>query len=291
MNPVWQFPTAPLRASVVTSKLIGLAAVVALATAARAALPLGERYPLKAAVLFAAIMGLSIGFLQQHHPFARFGAANQITTLRAILVALVAGLVGEPRLPAVAAAAAAASVAVTLLDGVDGWLARRHDIASRFGARFDMEIDALLILALSVLAWRHDKAGAWVVASGAAAIRLRRGRRAGPMAARRRCRRAAAARPICVIQIAALTLVDAARGSAADQHAAGGRRARRADLVVPDRHGVAVAAPASMTRRGLTLRRRGGAARRLARLPERLADADDPLGRRALGRMRRPADR
>ena len=50
---------------------------------------------------------LSIGFLQRHHPFARFGPANQITTLRAMLVALVAGLVGEPRVPAVAAAAGA----------------------------------------------------------------------------------------------------------------------------------------------------------------------------------------
>ena len=189
-----------------TSKLVGLAAVIALATAARAALPLGDRYPLKAAALFAAIMGLSIGFLQQHHPFARFGAANQITTLRAILVALVAGLVGEPRLAAVALAAVGASVAATLLDGVDGWLARRHDNASRFGARFDMEIDALLILALSVLAWRHDKAGAWVVTSGvlryafAAAGAVTPWLRGALPPSRRR-------QTICVIQIAALTLV------------------------------------------------------------------------------------
>jgi phosphatidylglycerophosphate synthase len=199
-------PDSPLRASVITSKLVGLVAVVALANVARAVLPLGDRYPLKAAGLFAIIMGLSIGFLQQHHPFARFGAANQITTLRAILVSLVAGLVGEPKLPSVAAAAVAASVVVTLLDGVDGWLARRERIASPFGARFDMEIDALLILALSVLAWRHQKAGAWVVLSGL----LRYGFVAGgavtpwlrePLFASRR------RQTICVIQIAALTLV------------------------------------------------------------------------------------
>ena len=205
MNPAWQLPSAPLRASAVTAKLIGLVAVIALANAARAGLPLGDRYPLKAAALFAAIMGLSIGFLQRHHPFARFGAANQITTLRAILVALVAGLVGEPRRPAIAAAAVAAGVAVTLLDGVDGWLARRHGIASPFGARFDMEIDALLILALSVLAWRHEKAGAWVVASGllryafVAAGRVAPRLRAPLPPSRRR-------QAICVVQIAALTL-------------------------------------------------------------------------------------
>jgi phosphatidylglycerophosphate synthase len=195
-----------LRASAVTAKLIGLVAVVALANAARAGLPLGDRYPLKAALLFAAIVGLSLGFLQQHHPFARFGAANQITTLRAILVALVAGLVGEPRLPAIAMAAVAASLAVIVLDGIDGWLARRQGIASRFGARFDMEIDALLILALSTLAWRHGKAGVWVLASGllryafVAAGSIAPWLRGALPPSRRR-------QTICVIQIAALTLV------------------------------------------------------------------------------------
>ena len=203
---MWRLPDSPLRASALTAKLLGLVVLVALAGAARTALPLGDRYPLKVAALFAAVMGLSIGFLRQHHPFTQFGAANQITTLRAMLVALVAGLVGEPRLPAVAVAAAAASVAVTALDGVDGWLARRHRIASRFGARFDMEIDALLILALSVLAWRHDKAGAWVIASGllryvfVAAGALAPWLRAALPPSRRR-------QAICVVQIATLTAV------------------------------------------------------------------------------------
>jgi phosphatidylglycerophosphate synthase len=203
---VWRVPDPPLRASFVTSKLVGLAAVVALANAGGAALPLGDRYALKAAALFALIMGLSIGFLQQHHPFTRFGAANQITTLRAILVALVAALVGEPLVPAVAFAAVGASVAATLLDGVDGWLARRDRTTSRFGARFDMEIDALLILALSVLAWRHGKAGAWVVASGLLRYLFIAGGAAAPWlrAALPPSRRR---QSICVIQIAALTLV------------------------------------------------------------------------------------
>ena len=201
----WRLPDAPLRASAVTSNVIGLFAVFALASVARASLPLGDRYPLKASALFAAIMLLSIGFLQQHHPFARFGPANQITTVRAMLVALVAGLVGEPRLPGVAAGAVAASAAVTVLDGVDGWVARRARIASAFGARFDMEIDGLLILTLSVLAWRYEKAGAWVVVSGllryvfVAVGAIARWLRAALPPSRRR-------QTICVIQIAGLTL-------------------------------------------------------------------------------------
>ena len=42
------------------------------------------------------------------------------------------------------------AIAVTVLDGADGWLARRSGVSSAFGARFDGEVDAFLILALSV---------------------------------------------------------------------------------------------------------------------------------------------
>ena len=202
----WHVPATPLRSSALRSKLVGLVIVIALANGARAALPLGDYYAVKAGVLFVAVMGLSIGFLQQHHPYSRFGSANQITTLRAILVSLVAGFVGEPRLPSVAMGAVIVSIAATALDGVDGWLARRNRSASAFGARFDMEIDALLILALSVLAWRHDKAGARVVLSGlmryafVAAGTIAPWLRAALPPSRRR-------QTICVIQIAALTLV------------------------------------------------------------------------------------
>ena len=208
MNPDvgWRLPDSPLRASALTSKLIGLAVVVALAGAARAALVLGDGYPLKAAVLFAAIMGLSIGFLRQHHPFARFGAANQITLVRALLVAVVAGFIGVQPLPRFALVAVSAAGAATVLDGLDGWVARQTRMASAFGARFDMEIDALLILALSVLAWRDGKAGSWVIASGLLRYLFVAAGALAPWlggtlpSSRRR-------QTICVVQIAALTIV------------------------------------------------------------------------------------
>src|SRR5437899_1263353 len=200
----WRLPDAPLRSSAVATKLTALLALIVVATIARTGLPVSTLYALKASAAFAAVMLLSLGFLQQHHPFTRFGAANQITTVRALLVSLVVSLIGEPRLPAIAASAAAASVVVTLLDGVDGWLARRNRIASDFGARFDMEIDALLILALSILAWRFEKAGAWVVLSGVlryAFVTAGAGwtwLRAPLPASRRR-------QTICVLQIVAVT--------------------------------------------------------------------------------------
>jgi len=39
-------------------------------------------------------------------------------------------------------------------------------MSSAFGARFDMEVDALLIQVVAILAWQWDKAGAWILASG-----------------------------------------------------------------------------------------------------------------------------
>ena len=53
-----------------------------------------------------------------------------------------------------------------VLDAVDGWVARRTGTATAMGARFDGEVDAFLILALSV--YVAPTCGAWVLAIGAA---------------------------------------------------------------------------------------------------------------------------
>lgn len=100
-------------------------------------------------------------------PLARFGAANQTTLLRGSLVALLFGFVAERPSALMAWLVVVVGAACIVLDGVDGWLARRHASVSRFGARFDMETDALAILALSLLAWQLDKAGVWITAAGA----------------------------------------------------------------------------------------------------------------------------
>jgi phosphatidylglycerophosphate synthase len=96
----------------------------------------------------------------------RVGYANLVTGGRLVLVALVAWLMTQPVVPAVAWTAVVVSTVAALLDIVDGWVARRTGTATPFGARFDMEVDAVLIMVLATLAWAWGKAGAWVLISG-----------------------------------------------------------------------------------------------------------------------------
>ncbi len=107
-----------------------------------------------------------IRLYRQHHPYARFGAANYVTLVRALLTGFLLLLATRPPASGLAWIAGWTAGAVAALDGVDGWLARRDRMVSAFGSRFDMETDAALLLVLSVLAWRYDKAGAWVLLIG-----------------------------------------------------------------------------------------------------------------------------
>ena len=162
----WHAPDTPLRESVLRAMAIGLAGVIGIAWAARPPLQLGALHTAKAAVVFATTMMIAFGFVGDHHPFLRFGPANQVTMIRAMLVALIAGLIGEPTTPRVAGAASSAAVIMTVLDGVDGFLARRSRMVSAFGARFDMETDAVFVMAMSILVWQHTKTGPWILLGG-----------------------------------------------------------------------------------------------------------------------------
>jgi phosphatidylglycerophosphate synthase len=166
MTTAWRLPDEPLRTSVLGIHAAGLVTVIAASVMLQRLMALRTVYLLVASGTFTVIALLTAGLVRRSHPFTRFGPANGVTTLRIGIVSLVSALIGEPSTAAVATTATVASVIVTLLDGVDGWLARRSGMASAFGARFDMETDALLIMALSVLTWRSGKAGAWVLLAG-----------------------------------------------------------------------------------------------------------------------------
>jgi len=125
--------------------------------------------PLGWLVGIAYILGLSALLTAAAHRarVTTFGPANAVTLTRAVLVGGVTALVTDglwkgdtPVEPLVAIATAA-----LVLDAVDGQVARRSGTASALGARFDMEVDAFLVLVLSV----HVAmvVGPWVLAIGA----------------------------------------------------------------------------------------------------------------------------
>lgn len=95
------------------------------------------------------------------------GPANAVTLGRATLVGGVTALVADSFVRNVSVPTVVTLAAVALLlDAVDGRVARRTRTVSPLGASFDQEIDAFLILVLSV-----DVAGSmgpWVLAIGVA---------------------------------------------------------------------------------------------------------------------------
>jgi phosphatidylglycerophosphate synthase len=97
---------------------------------------------------------------------AALGPANQVTLGRALLVGGVTALAATSLTRDVPLPVLATLVGVALaLDGVDGQVARRTGSSSALGARFDMEVDAFLILVLSVFI--GGEFGWWTVAIGA----------------------------------------------------------------------------------------------------------------------------
>jgi phosphatidylglycerophosphate synthase len=121
-----------------------------------------------AMVGYGAIALLVMVGLAGHAPHRRFGAANLLTLIRATFVALLIGVIAEGGVLSDGGRwlLVAAGTAALALDGVDGWAARRSGLESPFGARFDMEVDALFVLTLATLAWQAGRAGAWVLLSG-----------------------------------------------------------------------------------------------------------------------------
>ena len=113
------------------------------------------------------ILDAALARALRRNPTARLGPADWVTLARATLAVGVAALVAdsfERDLP-LATLVILASVAL-VLDFVDGRVARRTATTSALGAWLDGEVDAFLILALSVEVARS--VGVWVLAIGLA---------------------------------------------------------------------------------------------------------------------------
>lgn len=102
-----------------------------------------------------------------NHGAGGLGPADRVTLMRATLVGGVATLVADSfARPVPTTMLMSLTVPALVLDAVDGWVARRTETVSSLGARFDGEVDAFLILVLSVYVARSS--GAWVLAIGMA---------------------------------------------------------------------------------------------------------------------------
>jgi phosphatidylglycerophosphate synthase len=115
---------------------------------------------------------LVLAALIMRHSRARsFGTADVVTLVRGVGVCFLAGLA----LQALAGGLARHGVLTMIvmgvlcltLDGVDGRVARSRGEASAFGARFDVETDAAMLVVLSVAVAALGIAGWWVLAIGA----------------------------------------------------------------------------------------------------------------------------
>ncbi|WP_192842981.1 CDP-alcohol phosphatidyltransferase family protein [Aureimonas frigidaquae] len=153
-----------------------------------------------------AVTGLAVAGLSRGYPYDRLGPANLVTQGRAALTAsLSAALVVMPD-AAVLWAVTSIAVLCLFLDGVDGQLARRSGLVSRFGARFDMETDSLLALLLALVAFRSGSGGVLVLALGLPrygfwVLGRIYPRLSGPLPERM------GRKLVCVIQIVALLLI------------------------------------------------------------------------------------
>lgn len=116
----------------------------------------------------------------QWTPHGRYGLANAITAFRFVIVVLLSTLQSRPTL------AFALALMVLLLDGVDGWQARRSQSCSAYGELFDQEVDAFFTLSLSLILHHTGDFGVWILIPGALryAYLLHVGSRAGRPGAR-----------------------------------------------------------------------------------------------------------
>jgi phosphatidylglycerophosphate synthase len=129
----------------------------------------GSWWPALAALavysLVVAVVSTSLASTRQGS--AAWGWANRITLSRAAMACALAGMLVEPSLFVEHAWPVIALTGLSLaLDGLDGWVARRLQETSEFGARFDMETDAALIVVLCCALWLSGLAPAWVLAIG-----------------------------------------------------------------------------------------------------------------------------
>jgi phosphatidylglycerophosphate synthase len=112
---------------------------------------------------------LVLGTLVARHSRARtFSVADVVTLVRGLGVCFIAGLALQALAGGLTRQGLLTMIIMgtlcLVLDGVDGWVARARREASAFGARFDVETDAAMLVVLSIAVAALGIAGWWVLA-------------------------------------------------------------------------------------------------------------------------------
>ena len=162
----------PRRVLEAAFELVLLAAIGA-TIAALGLLPLTWFGTTIAVLSYALVTVLVVAGLSLHAPHRHFGIANSITLSRAAFGVLLLAVAAEEAFgsgqvlgTAVRWGLTAAAALTLLLDAVDGWVARRNNMTSGFGVRFDMEADGIFLLGLTLVLIVGGIVGPWVLASG-----------------------------------------------------------------------------------------------------------------------------
>ncbi len=119
-----------------------------------------------AGATYALVGGMALDGAMRRAGADTFGPAGLVTLVRAVLGGVVTALVVDGLVTGTVGVAALfvfAAVAL-VLDAVDGRVARGTDTVTAWGARFDMEADAALLLVLSL--YVATLLGPWVLAIG-----------------------------------------------------------------------------------------------------------------------------
>ena len=130
--------------------ILGLLATAALLGIVSATVGLGVAGWITGLAVGAAAAGL-LATARRRSDQPAIQPADWVTLARALLIAAVAGLVADSFVRPVSSMGLAIVATVALvLDAVDGQVARRTGTANPLGARLDGEVDAFLILLLSI---------------------------------------------------------------------------------------------------------------------------------------------
>ena len=157
--------TAPRRWATATRRraagdlAVALVAVLVMTVMTRWLFGVSHTYVAKSIGLYLGLAALILRSASDECTGPGLGPANRVTLGRSTLVLPMSALALEPSgLPDdVRWWVIAVSTVAIVCDGIDGAVARRTGTDTLFGARFDMELDSFLALALSTLVWRSGK--------------------------------------------------------------------------------------------------------------------------------------